>query len=439
MNIAESISMGLNALMANKLRSFLTILGIVFGVGSVIAMLAIGDGAQKEIMDQLTLTGVNNIVIRNKPPEVDEDGKTQGVSFSNGLSLSDVKNIQKIVPNIKALAPEIESEMEAIYNLNYGKVKLVGTNEHYADMFNFRLISGNFIQPHHDESMSAVAVIGEDVRKKLFKTENPIGKKLKVGDVWLEVIGVVAPKSVNVKKENENDLGVRNYTMDVYIPASTFLIRFLNKGISTGNSTNISQRGNMRIMSSSGGSEASYQLDKITIQVTDTKFLKPVKELLDKILTRLHYQSKDFEIIIPQELLDQQQKTKQIFNIVLGCIGGISLLVGGIGIMNIMLATVTERTKEIGVRRAIGATKQDVIVQFVIEALVLCVVGGLAGIIFGVGISFIISIYANINTIISIPSIIISFTVACIVGLIFGLYPARKAAEKDPVESLRYE
>lgn len=425
--------MGFSSITSNKLRAFLTILGIVFGVGAVISMLAIGEGAQKEIIDQLALTGVNNIVIKSKPITFDPSEKNQKPNFSGGLQDDDIRYILTSVPNIKKIAPEVESEFEAIYNLNHKKVKLVGTNEHYASMFNFDLIAGKFILPYHVERSARVCVIGEDVKKSLFKTENPIGKFLKVGPIWLEVIGVAAPKKL-AGKSSAQELGVRNYTMDVYIPTTTFLLRYLNRDISSGDDNN-----NGRNSRDQQPTVSLPQLDKITVQVTKTEYLKSVRDLLERILSRLHYNAKDFEIIVPQELLNQQQKTKQIFNIVLGCIGGISLLVGGIGIMNIMLATVTERTKEIGIRRAIGATKQDIIFQFMIEALVLCIVGGVLGVIFGYAIAVIISVYADIKTIVSIFSIVVSFSVASLTGLVFGLYPARKAAEKDPVESLRYE
>ena len=432
MNFAESFAMGFNSITSNKLRAFLTILGIVFGVGAVISMLAIGEGAQKEIIDQLALTGVNNIVIRSKTITIDPSEKNPKPNFSNGLQDEDIRHILTSVPNIKKIAPEVEMDYEAIYKLNHKKVKLVGTNENYAAMFNFEMLGGKFLLPYHVERSARVCVIGEDVKRALFKTENPIGKFLKVGPVWLEVIGVAAPKKLQGSKTSEG-LGVRNYTMDVYIPTTTFLLRYLNRDNIT------DEDDNRRAQSDNQASLVKPQLDKITIQVSQTEYLKSVRDLVERLLNRLHHNSNDFEIIVPQELLNQQQKTKQIFNIVLGCIGGISLLVGGIGIMNIMLATVTERTKEIGIRRAIGATKQDIIFQFMIEALVLCIVGGVIGVIFGFAIAWIISAYADIKTIVSIFSVFISFTVASMTGLIFGLYPARKAAEKDPVESLRYE
>lgn len=433
MNIAESFEMGFSSITSNKLRAFLTILGIVFGVGAVISMLAIGEGAQKEIIDQLALTGVNNIVIKSKPITTDPSEKNAKPNFSGGLQDQDIETILNSVPYIKKIAPEVEAEYEAIYGLNHKKVKLVGTNEHYASMFNFELLGGKFILPYHIQRSARVCVIGEDVKRNLFKTENPVGKFLKVGPIWLEVIGVVAPKKLQGSKSAEG-LGVRNYTMDVYIPTTTFILRYLNR-----DNVKSQDNNNNNNQENSQPQQSLPQLDKITVQVTQTEYLKPVRDLLERLLSRLHYNSKDFEIIVPQELLNQQQKTKQIFNIVLGCIGGISLLVGGIGIMNIMLATVTERTKEIGIRRAIGATKQDIIFQFMIEALVLCIVGGVIGVVFGYLIAFIISTYADIKTIVSLFSIVVSFTVATMTGLVFGLYPARKAAEKDPVESLRYE
>lgn len=435
MHIQESLQVGVDALSANALRSMLTILGIVFGVGAVIAMLAIGEGAQQEIMKQLALTGVNNIIIRNKveqPAEGDEKSKT--ANFSAGLTLDDMKTLQALIPGITRVAPEIESEYEAIYRLSHGRVKLVGTGPDYAAMFNLRLTNGRFFSQEHIKNSAPVAVIGEDVRKKLFKTENPIGKKLKVGEVWLEVIGVVSPAAVEKNGEESQNLGVRNATLDVYTPVTSFLLRFKNPAIKT-ETSNQRNRGNQEIRTES----TETQLTKITIQVKSADMLKPVRDLVERIMKRLHYKQADFEIIVPLELINQQQKTKQIFNIVLGAIGGISLLVGGIGIMNIMLASVTERTKEIGIRRAIGATRKNIVEQFLIEALVLCLVGGIMGILFGYLIAILISVYAGIETDVTMISIFISFSVACLTGVVFGWYPAKMAAEKDPVESLRYE
>ncbi|MCK6602061.1 MAG: ABC transporter permease [Bacteroidetes bacterium] len=433
MQIQESLQVGLDALSANALRSLLTILGIVFGVGAVIAMLAIGEGAQKEIMNQLALTGVNNLIIRNKTIQSNPESGTETTNFSSGLTLKDLEILQKTVPGLQKITPETETETEAIYRLNHGKVKLVGTGPDYARMFNLKLTAGRFFSDHHLLTHAPVAVIGEDVKIKLFKTENPIGKKLKAGSVWFEIIGVTAPVTVS-SGQKAPDLGVRNPTMDIYIPVTSFMLRYQNPSLNRQDEDN--RRGQNQD-GQAGGKQS--QLDKITLQVQSAEFLKPVRDLVTRVMNRLHYGSKDFEIIVPLDLIHQQQKTRQIFNIVLGAIGGISLLVGGIGIMNIMLASVTERTREIGIRRAIGATRKDIVGQFLIEALVLCLVGGILGILFGYLISFLISVYGGIDSIVTFSSIFISFSVACLTGVVFGWYPAKTAAEKDPVESLRYE
>ena len=281
------------------------------------------------------------------------------------------------------------------------------------------------------------------MEKKLFTGESALGKQIKVKDVWLLVIGVIEEKLISDKAQE--NLGIRDLNEDIYIPINTFLVRYRDRKIITDKKVTAG-RGNFIIV---GGNENGpkkriprgnyHQIDKLTVQVSNSNELKATAEVLSKMLKRRHNDVLDFEIQIPIQLLKQQQKTKQIFNIVLIIIAGISLLIGGIGIMNIMLASVLERTKEIGIIRAIGATKEDVILQFLSESVLISVGGGIIGIILGVIGAYIIEIVSGIETVLSINSIMISFFIAVIVGLVFGIFPAKAAANKRPIEALRSE
>ncbi|WP_140157695.1 ABC transporter permease, partial [Arenibacter amylolyticus] len=290
---------------------------------------------------------------------------------------------------------------------------------------------------------AAVCIIGEKVEKKLFPGESALGKQIKVKDVWLKVIGIIEEKLIS-EKAQEN-LGIRDLNQDIYIPIKTFLVRYQDRKILTDQQPDFSG-GGMIIMS--GGDSGPkkriprgnyHQLDKLTVQVNNSNELKSTAEVLSKLLKKRHNEVLDFEISIPIHLLKQQQKTKQIFNIMLSVIAGISLLIGGIGIMNIMLASVLERTKEIGIMRAIGATKQDVILQFLSESVLISLGGGIIGILLGIVSSYALQLATGIETILSLNSIVLSFLVAMFIGLIFGVLPAKSAANKNPIEAIRRE
>ena len=281
-------------------------------------------------------------------------------------------------------------------------------------------------------------MIGQGIKAKFFSTEDPIGKMIKVGNHWLEVVGVLEDRFISEK--SISNLGIRDYNMDVYTPLKTVLIRYKNRALIT--ETLIKRASQNDNEDNSGEIKQSvnyHQLDRLVIQVDATEKMLSVSEVISRLLKRRHFDTVDYEITIPELLLKQQQRTKNIFNFVLGAIAGISLLVGGIGIMNIMLASVLERIKEIGLRLAIGAKKMDIIYQFVFEAVMISVTGGIIGIILGVILAYGVAEIAEIPTIISFTSIILSFGVAATVGLIFGITPAKRAAEQDPISSLRYE
>jgi putative ABC transport system permease protein len=402
-------------------------------------------------LEQIKLVGVNNIVI--KPIVEQEETKIAEASaekekrkFSPGLTIRDVHSIEQTIPGITKMSPEIILESTIIKSGIRRSAKLVGVEPVYFDIYNFELSDGSIFTPEHLKIGSPVCIIGNSIKSKFFPTENPVGKSIKVGPNWLTIIGVM--KERYVSESSIAKLGIRDFNMDVYAPLQTVLVRYKNRDMVTQATINPSpnfSRGRIIIISGDGqdddtGPAVNYhQLDRLVIQVDETKMLTPTAEILSRLLQRRHYGVVDYEIEIPELLLKQQQRTNDIFNYVLGAIAGISLLVGGIGIMNIMLASVLERIKEIGLRLAIGAQKTDIVQQFLFEAVMISVSGGIIGVILGVTLAILVSSFADIPTVISFASIVLSFGVAATVGLIFGIAPARKAAMQDPITSLRYE
>lgn len=445
-----NLYIAIDAVIANKMRSLLTALGIIFGVAAVIAMLAIGNGAQQEILNQIKLVGVNNIVIKpiieQKEEKLDEaaNGKKEKKKFSPGLTIRDVESIRATIPGLERVSPEIILNTNVIRNGIRRSAKLVGVEPTYFEIYDFQMAEGRMFNDEQMRLGSSVCIIGSGLKSRFFPTENAIGKSIKVGPHWLTIVGVMRERLVS--ENSISKLGIRDFNMDVYAPLQSVLIRYQNRDLIT---TEELRLANMRSQGFSDGSNESeeselekknyHQLDRLVIQVSETNKLQTTAEVLSRLLERKHYELIDFEIEIPELLLKQQQRTNDIFNYVLGAIAGISLLVGGIGIMNIMLASVLERIKEIGLRLSIGAQKSDVVQQFLFEAVMISVSGGLIGVVLGVTMAYLVSVFAGIPTIISFSSIVLSFGVAATVGLIFGIAPARKAASQDPIASLRYE
>lgn len=440
--IGYNLKIAIEAILANKLRSLLTSLGIIFGVSSVIAMLAVGKGAEQEVLEKMKILGANNLIInpitREKMEEAQENAEESdeaqkqdksAVGFSPGLSIKDAAAILKYIPEVESISPEIINEVLAISKGFKINTKLVGVSNAHFDVNLFDLQKGTYFNEEQLESASGVCVIGSGVAVKLFPAENPIGKKLKAGNEWLEVIGIL--KNKNISEANQKNLGIRNYDIDIYIPVNTMLLRFLNRD-------KIS-KGDLRQRRNTGKVDNYHQLDKLIVKLHDNEKMQDVSALIHRMLLRRHNQIQDFEIIIPELLLEQEQSTKRIFNIVLGAIASISLIIGGIGIMNIMLASVLERTKEIGIRKAVGATSLDILLQFLSEAVLISVTGGLFGIILGISAATVIEISTDIHTIVSPMSVIISFLVSISVGLIFGITPAQRASKQNPMDLLRYE
>src|SRR5688572_2625352 len=449
--LLANLYIAINAVIANKIRSLLTALGIIFGVAAVIAMLAIGNGAQQEILDQIKLVGVNNIVIKpiveQQEEKVEEQvGQREKKKFSPGLTVRDVSSIESTIPGITKISPEIIIDTHVIRNGFRRSAKLVGVDPNYFDIYSFELAEGQLFNDESQRLGSPVCIIGYSIKSKFFPTEDPIGKSIKVGQHWLTIIGLLNERLVS--KSSISKLGIRDFNMDIYVPLKTVLIRYKNRDKITAEQLRLqSMRSQGMVFRNQGDTDTQseaekknyHQLDRLVIQVDATDRLSTTAEIISRLLERKHYGVVDYEIEIPELLLKQQQRTNDIFNYVLGAIAGISLLVGGIGIMNIMLASVLERIKEIGLRLSIGAKKSDVVQQFLFEAIMISVSGGIIGVLLGVSLAFVVSEFANIPTIITLSSIIVSFGVAATVGLIFGIAPARRAASQDPITSLRYE
>jgi|TARA_B110000285_G_C15125457_1_gene619909 putative ABC transport system permease protein len=446
--LKSNFSEALRVILTNKIRTFLTALGIIFGVAAVITMLAIGNGAEKEILSQLELVGVNNIVItpiiddKEDSDTEEDDGANESKRFSKGLDLLDVESIRKNIPTVSKISPEIILETYVTSKGRQSSVKLIGVSPDFFYTSNINIESGKNFSNIQLKNAFPVCIVGKKIEKKLFTGESALGKKIKVKDVWLQVIGVIEEKLIS--ESAQENLGIRDLNLDVYIPIKTFLVRFKDRKIISDKPIDF-ESGGVFIMGNNNGPKKRiprgnyHQIDKLTVQVSSSEKLNSTANLLSRMLKRRHNDVLDFEISIPIQLLKQQQKTKQIFNIVLSIIAGISLLIGGIGIMNIMLASVLERTKEIGIIRAIGATQQDVVLQFLSESVLISIGGGIIGIFLGIISSYIIEIATGIETILSISSITLSFFVATAIGLIFGIAPAKSAANKRPIEAIRYD
>jgi putative ABC transport system permease protein len=448
-----NVMIAVEAIFANKVKSLLTALGIIFGVAAVISMLAIGNGAEQEILEQIKMVGVNNIIITpiqpaNQASTNDKNSSSANTSagtdqnqapgasktkFSRGLTLLDAESIKGIIPTVKDVCPVVTMNYSAILNDKSSPIKLEGTNNTYFTLFDIKLQSGTLFNSQQTINGAPVCIIGANVKNVFFNQEDPVGKFIKCGQIWLKIIGVVEKRSF--VGTGGGTMAISGTDNKIIIPVKTMLLRYQNRGLVRTDQIEMSRRPGMGATVTTN--EDMNQLDQIIVQVKETMALSSTAKIIGKMLLRTHNNVHDFDVSIPELLLKQQQKTKNIFNIVLGAIAGISLIVGGIGIMNIMLASVLERIREIGTRQAIGASRKDIVFQFLSESTLISVSGGLLGIILGVILSKIIQSMFDIKTIISLFSIVVSFGVSVCIGIVFGYVPAKRAAEKDPVESLR--
>jgi putative ABC transport system permease protein len=412
--IGPELYMGLSSLLVHKLRSLLTMLGMIFGVGAVVAMLSITAGAQKDILSSIDLLGVNNILIEAKEA-VDRNELQARRLISPGLTFRDFRAISENVPGIEALTPRKRFKpLKVLPKTSAEPPMLIGVEPSYLPIQSLKVVEGRFFSDQENRDSIPVCVLGESAKVNLLGYEPAVGKYVKVNDTWLQVIGVLAPQA-SADTEVEG-LEVVNRNNLIISPLNTVMRRFEDNN-----------------------SYLKDEIDGIYIKVKDGTDSIETSGVVTAILTATHKDAGDFTVVVPAGLLEQRRRTLGIFNIVMICIAGISLLVGGIGIMNIMLATVLERTREIGIRRAIGARQADIIRQFLTEAVLISILGGLIGIAFGFSLSWIIAAAAGWSTVVTTTSIAVAFTVSVGIGLLFGIYPAMQAAKLDPIEAIRYE
>ncbi|MCE5252234.1 ABC transporter permease [bacterium] len=411
MHYSENLTLGLEGLRTHLLRSLLTMLGIIFGVGAVIAMLSIGEGAKQQALEQIQLMGMRNIIVQDIPIEDKETGLGRS-NLSRGLRWADARAVEEVNPLVELTVPQREMTLDITYKTERTKTSIVGTTPEYGPVLNYTPREGTFFTYLDVDESRRVCVLGGGIKRKLFFFHEPLGEQVKISNQWFTVVGVMEDKIES--GGGKTDLPIRDMNMDVYIPITTSMKRFPMQPFES-------------------------ELNRFVALVNDTEKIQEAANIIKHTMDRRHNGIIDYNIVIPESLLRQSQQTQRIFNIVMGAIASISLLVGGIGIMNIMLASVLERTREIGIRRAVGATRKDILGQFLFEAVVLSFTGGLIGIMVGFSLTKIISMYANWRTLVSLQAIFLAFWVSVAVGIIFGYYPARRAAQQEPIESLRYE
>jgi putative ABC transport system permease protein len=412
MQFAENINIAALGLIDHKVRSFLTMLGIIFGTASVIAMVSIGEGAKKQAIAKYQDLGISNIIVRDKDMTEKELEEVR-IKFSQGLSLKDADVIQKIVPGVTDIAPQAEKKMDAKVGDKASKATVIGITPSVLKILNYQVGKGVFINQDHYDRQLKVCILGANISRELFSYDNPVGQSVKLDDQWFEVVGVMQTKALFT--ETVGELAARDLNNDVYIPLSTF-----NGRISKEN-------------------RFSSEIKQLTVKLNSSEHLVESAAVIRSILTKHHFNNDDFSIIVPYELLKQEERERRIYNLLLASIAAISLIVGGIGIMNIMLASVLERTNEIGIRRALGGRKSDIMGQFITEAVVLSITGGIIGVILGISFSLGISFVTDVETTITLYSIVIAFGFSVLVGITFGYLPAKKAADLKPIESIRHD
>jgi len=416
---------GVQALMQHRLRSILTTLGMVFGVSSVIAMLAIGEGANYEAQQQIQDLGSQNIILRSKKPSEDEaqTQREESTILSYGLTYDDVATIRETIPGVSIIVPDRKRRDYAYRSRHRAEVELIGTVPWYAQLRGRIVRQGRFINDRDVKRHAKTCVLEESLVRSLFPLEYPLGSTVRVGRHYFEVVGTVESKTGEPSGSQESRSDTATVPPLIFIPLTT--ARALLGEIT------------VRQMGEFFEADA-VELHEVTVQVDELERVESVARVITAMLERDHTKN-DFDVVVPLELLRQAAHTKRIFNTVLGSIAAISLLVGGIGIMNIMLASVSERTREIGVRRALGAKRLDIIAQFLVETTLLASVGGLIGVALGLTIPAVVSALTNMMTIVTPWSPMLALTISATIGVAFGLYPAYQAAHMDVVEALRHE
>jgi len=416
----RTVRLGVRSLLLHKLRSALTTLGVLFGVSSVIAMLAIGEGASIEAQEQIRRLGSQNVILRSvKPPEDAVSNQSTRV-ISYGLTRDDLARVRETIPGIRRVVPLRELPEEVRYTDRVSRPRVIATTPEYLVATGRVLDEGRWISQVDEERTTNVCVLGYEVARVLFPFSSPISERVKIGADYFTVVGTLLPR---VRLGDDPALPGVDSTGELFISLSTGQRWF----------------GEMLVKQRAGSREMEeVQLHEMIVEVERAIDVPFVAAACRTMLAQQHAE-RDYEVVVPLELLMRAEETKRIFNIVLGSIAGISLLVGGIGIMNVMLATVTERTREIGIRRALGAKRRHIVVQFLVECVVLSVGGGLLGIVLGIAIPLGVERWANMRTVVTLEAPLLAFGISAGIGVIFGLYPAWRAANMDPVEALRHE
>ncbi len=416
MNLVESVRIAVRALGANKLRALLTMLGIIIGVAAVISLVSVGRGAQAAVTERIQGLGTNLLFIR--PGSTQQGGIRQGQGSAQTLSLEDAEAIAAEVPQVVGVAPEISAFAQLVASGQNWNTRVVGTTETYPEVRNFNVANGDFFTRQHVEGRSRVVVLGATVAQNLFGDADPIGESVRISlfgrpGTTFRVIGVM---------ESKGGTGFGNQDDQVFVPLSTYHTRL---------TTARTVRG-------------SYMVSTINVQVADMAVMQEAVQEIAALLRQRHRVAQDdFTIQSQEDFLQTATQVTGVMTVLLGAIAGISLVVGGIGIMNIMLVSVTERTREIGIRKAVGARRRDILTQFLVEATVVSVVGGLLGMAIGIGLSRLVAgLELNgqrLQTLVTPDAVVLAFTVSAAVGLFFGIYPAMRAARLHPIEALRYE
>ena len=411
------VHMGLTDILRHKMRSFLTMLGVVFGVGSVVAMLAVGEGASQQALDAIRKLGSQNIILASvKPPEAGAEGIQRSSRMNTyGLLYADEVRILDTIPGVARTVPARFMRKQGFLGALSMELRVVGTTAAWFDVVARPVVAGRLLTPRDESARATVCVLTENGARKLLAGQHTIGQTLRLGSTFFEVVGIVR------NAESTGGMQTPDRETDVYIPMKTGIERF----------------GEVEMqMSASSRSMEKVELSQIIVEMRGTRAVEPGMQAIEAMLRSFH-KKEDFRIDVPLALLREAEATKRRFNVVLGSIAAISLLVGGIGIMNIMLVSVTERTQEIGIRRAIGARRSHIVLQFLVETCVLSIGGGLIGLLLGSVIPLLITMLADMPTSIRPYSLILAFSISAGIGIVFGLYPARRAARLDPVEALR--
>lgn len=418
-NLLKLIKSGGQDVLRHKLRSFLTMLGMVFGVGSVVAMLAVGEGASEQALEAIRKLGSHNIILTSvKPPEVGTEGLQRSQRLNvYGLRYIDEERIIATIPGVRQTVPARFMRKKAILGPIQTELRVVGTTEAWFDVVRRPIVAGRILTAEDSRTSSPVCVLTESGARKLLAKKNTLGQNIRIASELFQVVGIVKNAT------NSQGMQMPDTETDVYIPMSTGLERY----------------GEVEVQrSSSSYSMEKVELSQIIVEMKHDDDVRPGMKAIESLLATFH-KKEDYKIDVPLALLEEAAATKRRFNAVLGSIAAISLLVGGIGIMNIMLASVTERTQEIGIRRAIGARRHHIVIQFLVETCVLSIGGGVIGLILGAGIPILITRITGMPTSVQTYSLILAFSISAGIGIIFGLYPAKRASELDPVEALRRE